>query len=377
MHLAINASEIGRQRGGNETHLLGLLEGWAEAENRPQVSLITVTTGAARPWGADSPWPTINVGPYRRLPFLLWQQMLALRRLKPDWYLSTYFLPPVLPCRGAVLVHDVSFLAHPEYFSRAIALYMRILVGMAVRQAECVMVDSEFTRQEVRRFYPHVQKPIAVVQCGVGRQFAPIAPAGADREILAQHGVCTPYIFAIGNIHPRKNLGRLLEAYLILRQQGSPLSMVWTGLPRWGSAELLARARDAGVILTGFVPQAHLPAFYRQATVFVYPSLYEGFGLPVLESMACGAPVVCSNTTSLPEVAGAAALLVNPEDSREMAGAIGRLSNDLTLAEGLRRAGLERVKRFTWTNVAQRTLAALEEKTQMSDDPGDRPPSAL
>jgi len=363
MHLAINASEIGRQRGGNETHLLGLLEGWSGAEKRPQVSLITVTTGAALPWGDTCLWPAINVGPYRRLPFHLWQQTLALRRLKPDWYLSTYFLPPVLPCRGAVLVHDVSFLAHPEYFPRAIAIYMRILVGMAIRQADVVMVDSEFTRQEMRRFYPRVQKPTAIVQCGVGRQFTPDASPEADQAILAEHGVRVPYIFAIGNIHPRKNLGRLLDAYLILRQQGSSLAMVWTGLPRWGSADLLAQARRAGVILTGFVPQAHLPAFYRQAAVFVYSSLYEGFGLPVVESMACGTPVVCSNTTSLPEVAGDAALLVNPENSRELAEAIGRISDEPALASDLRQAGLERVKRFTWANVAHRTLAALEEKT--------------
>lgn len=363
MHLAINASEIGRQRGGNETHLLGLLEGWSAAGERPQISLITTTTGAASPWGAESPWPAINVGPYRRLPFLLWQQTLALRRLKPDWYLSTYFLPPLLPCRGAVLVHDVSFLAHPEYFPRAIPIYMRILVGLAIRQADVVLVDSEFTRREVQRFYPGIRKPIAVVQCGVGRQFSAVAPAEADREILAQYGIDAPYIFAIGNIHPRKNLGRLLDAYLLLRQQGCPLAMVWTGLPRWGSADLLEQARQAGVILTGFIPQAHLPAFYRRAAVFAYPSLYEGFGLPVVESMACGAPVVCSNTTSLPEVASDAALLVNPEDSFAIASAIRRIVDDRALADSLRQAGLERVRRFTWADVAQRTLAALQPAT--------------
>ena len=238
---------------------------------------------------------------------------------------------------------------------------MRILVGMAIEKAECVMVDSEFTRQEMRRFFPRARKPIAIVQCGVGRQFVPDGPPEADLAILAQYGVSPPYVFAIGNIHPRKNLTRLLEAYLILRQQGYPLAMVWTGVPRWGSEDLLKRARRAGVILTGFVPQAHLPAFYRRAAVFVYPSLYEGFGLPVVESMACGTPVVCSNTTSLPEVAGEAALLVNPENWREMAEAIQRLSDDPALADDLRQAGLERVKRFTWANVAQRTLAALEE----------------
>lgn len=362
MHLAINATEIGRQRGGNETHLRGLLEGLAEAGTDTRVSLIVAAAGAAAPWIVNGPWAVVNVGAYRRLSFFLWQQTLVLRRLKPDWYFSTYFLPPLLPCRGAVLVHDLSFLAHPEHYPLSIALYMRILVGLAVEQARCVLVDSEFTRQEVLRFYPRAREKIAVIWNGVGQEFVPGGSPEADQAIIAQYGVSSPYLLAIGNIHPRKNLSRLLEAYLILRRQGCSLPMVWVGLPRWGSAKLLEQARQAGVVLTGFVPQAHLPAFYRQAAVFIYPSLYEGFGLPVVESMACGTPVVCSNTTSLPEVAGEAALLVNPEDGQELAQAVQRLLDEPSLAERLRRTGLERVKRFNWADVAQRTLEALGER---------------
>jgi glycosyltransferase involved in cell wall biosynthesis len=359
MHLAINATEIGRQRGGNETHLRGLLKGLVKVGAPERVSLIVTAEGATDPLVANGPWKIANIGSYRRIPFLLWQQTLILRQLKPDWYFSTYFLPPVLPCAGAVLVHDMSFRAHPDYYPRSIALYMRALTGVAIKQARCVLVGSEFSRRELLRFHPDVHNKTTITWNGVESEFVAESSPEVDRTVLVEHGVSLPYLLAIGNIHPRKNMARLLEAYQALRQQGCSIPMVWVGLPRWGSEELLERARQAGVILTGFVPQVHLPALYRQATVFIYPSLYEGFGLPVVESMACGTPVVCSNTTSLPEVAGQAALLVNPESSHEIAAAIKQLLDDPALAKKLRQAGLERVKQFTWASVARRTLEAL------------------
>jgi glycosyltransferase involved in cell wall biosynthesis len=359
MNLAINATEIGRRRGGNETHLRGLLEGLWAIGAPAQMSLIVAADGAADPLVAGGPWAVANVGAYRQLPFFFWQQTLALRRLKPDWYLATFFLPPVLPCKGVVLVHDLSFRAHPDYFPAPIAAYMTLLTGLAIRQAKRVLVISESSHQELLRFYPSATGKTWLTWTGVGSEFVPEGSTEADLTVLAQYGVQPPYLLAIGNIHPRKNLSRLLEAYRILRQQ-SLIPMVWVGLPRWGSASLLEQARKAGVILTGFVPQAHLPTFYRRAAVFVYPSLYEGFGLPVAESMACGTPVVCSNTTSLPEVAGEAALLVNPTDSRQMAAAIRQILNDPALAQRLGQAGREQIKQFNWGRVARSVLDALE-----------------
>jgi glycosyltransferase involved in cell wall biosynthesis len=360
MHLVINASELGRQRGGNESYIAGLVEGLAQLNSSTQISLLTCR------WKSPTCFPVtfrnMNLGVYRRLPFFLWQQSLALRQLKADWYLANFFLPPFLPCRGAVVVHDLSFRAHPEYFPRTVAWYMRWLTGWAMQQARRILTVSEFSRQELCRFYPVDPAKVVVVPNGVGTEFQPASPAtaAADQAILARYGLRTPYILALGNIHPRKNLARMLEAYGCLRQQRDAApAMVWAGMPRWDSSELLRQARAAGVILTGFVAQADLPALYRQATMLVYPSLYEGFGLPPLEAMACGAPVVTSNTTSLPEVVAEAALLVDPTNTEEIMAAMARLLDDASLRQHLQQAGLARAAEFSWTRTAQSLLASL------------------
>jgi glycosyltransferase involved in cell wall biosynthesis len=357
MHLVINASEVGRQRGGNESYITGLINGLAHIQPACRVTLLTCQWD--KPVRLPAIFEQVNLGPYRRLPFFLWQQTLVLRRLKADWYLSNFFLPPLLPCRGAVVVHDLSFRAHPDYFPRSVAWYMHWLTGRAIQQAQRVLTVSEFSRQELGRFYRVDSTKVMVVPNGVGAEFHPVS-GQADPSILTRYGLSNVYIFALGNIHPRKNLIRLLEAYQKLRQRVSLTPpMVWAGLPRWDSGELLDKARTAGVILPGFITQADLPALYRQATMLVYPSLYEGFGLPVVEAMACGTPVVTSNTTSLPEVVGDAALTVDPTDAAALAEAMSRLLDDMALRQHLCRAGIERARSFTWERTARETLAAL------------------
>ncbi len=365
MHLVINATEMGRRRGGNETYIAGLLEGLAGLKSPERVSLL-----ACR-WENPVPMPPVfeqlNLGPYRRLPFFLWQQTIALRRLKADWYLANFFLPPALPCRGAVAVHDLSFRAHPEYFPTSVAWYMRWLTGLAIRQARLVLTISDFSRRELSRFYRVDPARVVVTPLAVGVEFQrgkTTEDQAADRAALARYGVEPPYILALGNIHPRKNLARLLEAYCQLRAEEEKVPpLVWSGLARWESGELLDQARAAGVILSGFVAQADLPALYRQATMLVYPSLYEGFGLPPLEAMACGTAVVASNSTSLPEVVGEAALTVDPTDTGAIKAAMARLLGDEPLRRRLVEAGLDWVRNFTWTRTAQATLAALAAAT--------------
>lgn len=360
MHLAINASELGRQRGGNESYIAGLLDGLAQLNPPTRITLLTCQ------WDPPAFIPLafrqMNLGVYRRLPFFLWQQTLALRRLKADWYLANFFLPPVLPCRGAVVVHDLSFRAHPEYFPPSVAWYMRWLTGRAVQQAQRILTVSEFSRQELCRFYRVDPNKVVVVPNGVGADFRPasLATAADDQAVLARYDLSPPYILALGNIHPRKNLGRLLAAYRCLKQQHSDVpALVWAGLPRWDSSELLREARAAGVLLPGFVAQEDLPALYRQALMLVYPSLYEGFGLPPLEAMACGTPVVTSNTTSLPEVVADAALTVDPANTEAITAAMARLLTDTSLRRHLSQAGLARAANFTWTRTAQGVLASL------------------
>lgn len=361
MHLAINASELGRRRGGNESYIAGLIEGLSALSSPPEVSLLTCQ------WGIDLHLPPdfrqVNLDPYRRVPFLLWQQTRALKEVEADWYLSNFFLPLSLPCKGAVVVHDLSFRAHPEYFPASVAWYMRWLTGWAVRRAERVLTVSEFSRRELLRFYPRAKGDVSVVPNGVAKEFGPLSngdTVAMDARTLSSYGVTPPYILALGNIHPRKNLSRLLDAYLGLRQgRASVPGMVWVGASRWSSHELLERARSTGVLLTGFVAQEDLPALYRGAVMLVYPSLYEGFGLPPVEAMACGTPVIVSDTTSLPEVVGEAALTVDPTDVGMMTDAMARLLDDELLRERLREAGLARSKQYTWPRAARHLLAAL------------------
>ncbi len=357
MHLVINATEVGRRRGGNESYIAGLVEGLAALNPAIRVSLLTCDWG--RSLNLPPAFQQVNLGPYRRLSFFLWQQTIALRRLKADWYLSTFFLPTITPCREAVLVHDLSFRAHPEYFPTTIAFYMRLLTALATRRAKRVVVLSEFTRRELARFHPAAIGKAVVVYPGVNRMFCP-EQGSEDEETLRSYGVVPGYVLAMGNIHPRKNLSRLLDAYLSLKaRRKSVPAMVWGGLRRWESGELLERARSAGVILTGFVTQEDLPVLYRQAEMLVYPSLYEGFGLPPLEAMACGTPVVTSNTTSLPEAVGEAALLVEPADVEAIATAMARLLDDASLRKCLRQAGVERARQFTWAQTAQGLVSSL------------------
>ncbi|HNT74071.1 MAG TPA: glycosyltransferase family 1 protein [Anaerolineae bacterium] len=360
MRLALNATEIGRQRGGNESYLVGLLQGLAALNAAGDVTLLATPDGlAALPAITPAAYPTVNTGPYRQLLFYLWQQTYHLARLRPDWYLSTFFLPPITPCRAAVLVHDMSFRAHPEYFPRFIALYMRVLTGLAVQRAERVIALSEFTRREIVRFHPGVAQKTVMVLPGIDAVFRP-DPAADDAATLAPYGLTPGYILALGNIHPRKNLARLLEAYELLRRQcGRTPPLVWAGAPRWSSTELVARAQAAGVLLPGFIPQTAMPALYRQAAMLVYPSLYEGFGLPPVEALACGTPVVASNTTSLPEAVGDAALTVDPTSTPVLAEAMGRLLGDARLRAALRQAGLTWSQRFTWEKTASALLTAL------------------
>jgi len=362
VHLVINGTELGRQRGGNESYIAGVLAGLAAQAPPIQITILTCD------WGQSLKVPDIfrqvNLGPYRRLPFLLWQQTLALNRLKADWYLSHFFLPPILPCRGAVLVYDLSFQAHPEYFPQAVARYMTWLTGLAIRQAHRILTISEFSRQELCRFYPVKQEQIHNLRGGVGPEFYPLtneAKKTGEQAILDHYGISKPYIFALGNIHPRKNLGRLLEAYLCLKsQRDSVPAMVWGGLQRWDSDSLVKQANVASVVLPGFIAQEDLPTLYRQAEMLVYPSLYEGFGLPPVEAMACGTPVIASNTTSLPEVIGNAGLTVDPTSVEAITKAMAQLLDDAPLRAKLQQAGIERATKFTWQYTAQRLLEALE-----------------
>jgi glycosyltransferase involved in cell wall biosynthesis len=264
-------------------------------------------------------------------------------------------VPPVRDGqRLVVTAHDLAFLRFPELVPRRWLWLDRAGLRATVKRAHAIVVPSRSTADDLLS-----RASIDAARVHV----TPLAPslAGSEEdpaEALRRLGVTSPYLLSVGTVEPRKNLLRLVRAYRQVAPE-VPHALVLTGPPGWQSAELeaeLARTGPGTIVRTGYVSDRDLDALYRGADVFAYPSLYEGFGLPVVEAMARGVATITSNTSSLPEVAGEAALLVDPEDVGEIADALARVLNDPVLAEDLRRRGRERAAMFSWAATARATL---------------------
>lgn len=256
--------------------------------------------------------------------------------------------------RLVVTVHDLAFQRFPEMFPRRWLWLYRAGLRAVVKRAHAVLVPSQSTADDL----------LSRTSIDAARVFVtPLAPslAGAEEEpaeALRRLGVTSPYLLSVGTLEPRKNLLRLVRAYRQVAPE-VPHALVLAGPPGFQSAELeaeLARTSPGVIVRTGQVSDRDLDAIYRGADLFAYLSLYEGFGLPVVEAMARGVATITSNTSSLPEVAGDAALLVDPEDVGEIADALARVLTDPALAEDLRRRGRERAGIFSWAATARATL---------------------
>ena len=260
--------------------------------------------------------------------------------------------------RRVVTVHDLIYARYPEAHSGIREKGMRVLVPLAARRADRVIADSQSTREDLIGLLGIPSERIDVVPLGVGtvRRETPLPePAIRARFELGER----PIVLSLSAKRPHKNLAALIGALARIPADERPL-LVLPGYPTWHERELRQSAAAAGVAgdvrFLGWVSGREMEGLWAAAAVFVFPSLYEGFGLPVLEAMARGVPVACSNASSLPEVAGEAALLFDPHDQAAIAGAIERLLRDPAEAERLRARGLQHARRFTWERTAQLTL---------------------
>ena len=256
-----------------------------------------------------------------------------------------------------VTIYDLSFVRHPEWHPADRVKYFERYCLKKLPQADAILTISEFSKREIMGLLNLPPDKITVTLLGVDRIFTP----GRQRV----PGLPERYILSLGNLEPRKNLPVLVHAYASLPgdlQERYPL--VIAGAKAWHHHELNSTLssleRKGKIILTGYIPQGVLPNLYKNASLFVYPSLYEGFGLPVLEAMASGVPVITSNTTSLPEVVGDAGLLVDPQNVDALREGISRLLVDDTLRRDISGKGLERARLFSWEKCSRETLAVYE-----------------
>jgi glycosyltransferase involved in cell wall biosynthesis len=265
--------------------------------------------------------------------------------------------------RRVATVHDVIPYVFPETSTRLDWLIYHIWLPLAVRRVDVVITDSTVSKSGILRFLRVKPEKVSVIPLAANARYRPLDPE-AIRPALARYRVEPPYILYVGSLESRKNLPRLLEAYARLRELLPAWTLVIVGARKWKFTPIFETVRrlalEPHVHFTGFVEEADLPALYNGADLFAFPSLYEGFGLPVLEAMACGTPVVTSNTSSLPEVAGDAALLVDPTDVEAIAAAMARVLTDPALAQEMRGKGLAQASQFTWERTARETLAVYE-----------------
>lgn len=358
MRIGLDIHQIGERQTGNETYLVNLLDA-VQALPGPDRTLVLYRTRREAPtrWRATQRqlWPH---QPLLRIPLSF---PLALRRDGIDVAHFQYVTPPVCPCPVSVTIHDISFETNPEFFPRASVFRMRTLIPLSARRAQAVFTISEYTRSELVRVYGLNPSDVFVTPPGAAPDFQPI-DAAAQEVALAGLNLPARFVLAVGNVQPRKNLTRLLEAYAMARAGGVDVPpLVLVGQLHYRGHDTVATIErlqlQDHVRMTGYVTTAQLVALYNRASVFMFTTLYEGFGIPIVEAMACGAPVVTSNVTAMPEVAGDAALLVDPLDVHAIASAMVRVLTDDALAADLRARGLRRASAFSWPAAAAQTLA--------------------
>jgi len=374
VRIAIDAHTVGTKLGGNESYAVNLIEALAAIDSVNQYT-IYVTTNEARE-RFSSRWPNFKVRstlphtPLIRIPLTL---SAELRKNPVDVLHVQFTAPPFCPCPVVVSIHDLSFEHLPETFNRRSRTQLRLTVRHSARRAARILSLSEHTRRDIIDTYGITPGRVTAIPLAAPEHFGPITDNRELQRVRHNYGINGDYILSVGSIQPRKNLARLIRAYASLRKDGLAdklPKLVLVGKCAWLYDETLRALDETNVkntvVLTGYVPETDLPALYSGALCFVYPSYFEGFGLPPLEAMKCGAAVIVGNRTSLPEVVGDAALTVDPFDVGAIAGAIKKLVNDSALRESLSVKGRERANEFNWRETARKTLAVYNEVARVS-----------
>lgn len=358
MRIGIDAHTLGTRSGGNETYMRGLLRALA-AHPPARGHEVLALVGPDGPGDPDAVPPAFARVPlpvrssYLRVPFTLpWMA----RRLGLDLLHVQYTAPPVCPCPYVVSLHDAIVLRHPESMPFADRHRLRLLSPRTLGRAARVFVLTRAMRDELHRFYGTPLDRFSIVSPAPDPDYRPDIDPDTVRALRGRLGLDGPYLLYVGQLQPRKNLPRLARAFATLADRGFDHRLVIAGRRAWLYDDLLREIEDLRLgerlFFTDYLPRPDLPALYAGAAAFVYPSLYEGFGIPVLEALACGVPVLTSTDPALAEVAGGAALHVEPNDVEALREGLVRVLSDEALRTRLRQIGPVRAAAFTEAGMA-------------------------
>ncbi len=369
MRIAVEARYLlTEEKTGVENYTYSLLSALAQSQGEHELHLYLHRRPRAaedemlRPF-RSSPRVHFHAVPPLRLWLKLWMPLAARLQgaqvgLFPGSILPLYLLFPAV-----MVVYDLAWAHYPQHYPQREIRIFRDIYPRCLAKAKMVFAISEFTKQDIQRVYGTPAEKIRVVPCAVDPTFSPLASAA--EEAGEKWGLEPGFLLAVGTSHPRKDIATLLRGYALARHRLPLPALALIGPGEAASGPLAALAEELGIServrWLGYVPHRHLPLLYRAAGVFVMPSLYEGFGLPALEAMACGTPVICSNAGALPEVAGDAAILVEPGRPEAFAEALVSVLSGQALSQQLRERGLKRAAEFSWENSAKLALTYLRE----------------
>jgi len=358
MRVGLDAFSVGTNGGGMETYMRNLIRSLATVDPDGDYTLLLKQRYPVHAIpGAERMKQVVvrsRYGP-ARIPF---GASVALTRSRISVVHVQEAAPLLFPSKIVLTLHDISYERYPHFFNPDIVSKLRVRVPLTLRRAGAVVTDSEYSKREIVRRYRVLPDKVTVAPLAADPLFRPIMDAGRLAAVRERYNTGERFIVCVGDLQPRKNLRTLIDAYVRLRRADIMRhKLVLVGRRAWLFDDIVSVARNSEyedqLIFTGYVPDDDLVALYNAADLFVYPSIYEGFGLPPLEAMACATPVVTSNTSSLPEVVGDAGLMVDPLDVEALATAMAHVLRDADLQAMLSRRGLRRATLFSWDRTAQ------------------------
>jgi len=371
MRIAIDIRTLNAPKTGDRSVCLGHIKGLAALAEKESLELILIGPQAP-PEGLLPSSPALHFHPASRPGGYLWMLRAfpkACQAVQADVALIQYMGPLQSPCPFVTIIHDVVWRSLPQTFPLRDRLILNAFIPGTIRRAAAIVTVSQFSAHEIVRHYPAAKGRLYVVPNAADERFYPVAESGILSEVRHRYQLPARYILSVGVLQPRKNFEGLLQAYSLLPvalQEQFPL--VIAGKPGWRVAPILQQAQQMGsrVRLVGYVADEDLPALYSMAACFVYPSFYEGFGLPPLEAMACGAPVIVSNAASLPEVCGDAAMYVDPYSPAQISAALQKILTNEPLRQQLSQKGLNRARQFDWQSSARLMWHILQQASRMA-----------
>ncbi|RPI29165.1 MAG: glycosyltransferase family 1 protein [Chloroflexota bacterium] len=369
MLIGIDATALPPKPVGAGTYIINLIRTLANTECGHEFVIFAHQSGRLlleTPQTTKFRWVTIaDKSPAKRL---IWEQAVfpwIARREGIDLLHSLHYTRPLfLPCASVVTFHDMTFFLFPHLHTRSKRIFFPAAIRMSARTAGALIADSESTRQDAIRVLGISPDRITAVPLAAAEDYRPITDQGLLDRARQKYGLPENFILYVGLVEPRKNLPALIRSYKGMVDKGVTHHLVVVGRRGWMYEQVFQQVEALGIServhFTGYADREDLPVIYNLASVFVYPTLYEGFGLPVLEAMRCGAPVVTSNVSSLPEIVGEGGLMVAPGDEAALTGAVLRLLDEPGLREKLSAQGLKQSALFSWERVAYETVQVYE-----------------